>query len=260
MVILKFPFVRRYGLVWKESADMKCSICGEDNAPGSGRCQRCGEPLQVTQADIAPSYAYTPSRVQFSLLFLLTFGFYELYWLFKIARVMGYIKGDKNRPWRLLLLLIPVYNLFVYGQLFGEIEDEARRYESGPVPSLPLLAFCGALMGWLFRLPATFDFLGFLSFLAYAEVQSHFTRMQQLKWSNSITPYRYRWGDWLVIGVGAIWTLLACLASLTPSVAGVTPNPWGLLLTLFASIAGLAVMWRADVRDRAEATTGGTSA
>lgn len=238
---------------------MKCSICGEDNAPGSRRCQRCGEQLQEAQADTAPNYTYTPSRVQFSLLFLLSFGLYEIYWLFKIARVMGYIKGDKNRPWRLLLLLIPVYNIFVYGQLFGEVEDEARRYESGPVPSLPLLAFCGALMGWLFRLPATLDFLGVLSFLAYAEVQSHFTRMQQLKWPNSTTPYRYRWGDWLVIGVGAIWMLLASLGSLAPTPTGELPNPWGLVLALFASIAGLAVMWRADARDRSAATARATT-
>jgi hypothetical protein len=162
---------------------------------------------------------------------------------------MGYIKGDKNRAWRLLLLLIPLYNILAYARLFGEVEDEARRYESDRMPSLPLLAFGAVVIDALWRLPDTWWFLSLLAFVPSAVIQSHFTRMQLDKWPTSVVPYRYRWGDWLVIGLGGIWTALVCIGALIPSVPGETVSAAGLLLAAVSSIAVLSVFWRLDSQD-----------
>jgi hypothetical protein len=234
---------------------MKCRNCGEENVPEAVRCQRCGESLVlVTDQATAPKFTFTPSRVQFSVLYILTFGVYHIYWLVKIARVMGYIKGDKNRAWRLLLLLIPLYNLFVYARIFGEVEDEAKKYETKPVPSLALLAFGAIFMGWLWRLSDTWFFLGLLSFVPTAMVQSYFTRMQLAKWAASITPYRYRWGDWLVIVLGAAFTAMVCLGATVPPPGGAPQNLDGMWLTALGTVAALVVFWRLDQQDRGPAT------
>jgi hypothetical protein len=178
-----------------------------------------------------------------------TFGVYYFYWLFKIARVMGYIKGDPKLLWKLLLLLIPFYNLYWYSRFFGGIEDEARAYE-GVVPPLTLLAFVGGLIGVLSRLPDTWWWLATLSFVPYAVVQAHFARLQTLKWPTSIVPYRYRWGDWVIIGLGGIWVVLTVAGSLMPSASGAPSNGWGLLLTLSGALVAVGIFFTLDARDR----------
>jgi hypothetical protein len=226
---------------------MRCSMCGDLSAADATRCDRCGEQFQRVPLD-APSYSFTPNRFQFGLLYLMSVGLYHLYWLVKIARVMGYIANDKNRPLRLLWFLLPIANIFLYFQFFRDLGDAARRSGVKDVPSLPILAISAVVLGALWRLPDNWWYICLLAFVPTAIVQSYFSDMQKRLWPGTITPYRFRWGDWLVIIVGGILLLLNLLNVFLPSTPSEAATVAVLPITLGVSAVVLIAFWRMDAK------------
>ena len=210
----------------------------------------------------APSYTYTASRFQFALLMFVTFGLYQWYWYVKCARVLGYMKGDPNLRWKIFLILVPVYGWYWFFKFYGSIEDEARSFDGPKVPPLSALAFIGAIVGNMlgFILPPTWNWVTILSFVPLAIVQGAFTRLQYHKWPTSVAPYRFRWGDWLVIAVGSlnlVWLFWRALTFIPPQSFYGGPQPTlsttGMIVSLLASVIALGVLAQLDADDRSAA-------
>jgi len=226
---------------------MKCAVCGAELDSDASRCARCGEHVPEL-LDVAPSYSFTPNRFQFALLFFFSFGLYQIYWLYKTARVLGYITNDKNRPWRLLWLLCPLVNLFFFAELFMELGEKARSSGLRDVPSLPILAFAGIVLNVMGRLPGCWWRLCLLTFVPMTIVQSYSTAMQYRLWPGTVKPYRYRWGDWLLISIGALFFLLVVIGYYSEPGALALPSVVLLPAVLGISVIALMVFISMDSR------------
>ncbi len=214
-----------------------CPHCGKRNEPETLDCS-CGEPLPAA-LPAAPLFAYTPSAAQFALLYFLTVGLYGIYWYFKLWRVTAAMQLKDEHPWRsTLLMLVPIYNIYLYFNLFSEVKgslDQARLHPKVPVI---VLAIVGAVVTVLYRLPGDYWFICLFAFLPFAIIQYYVTEAQLRLWGDTVRVYKYRWGDWIVITLGTLQLLLILFGIRTDPADH--PQPWMLpsviVLALFVMI------------------------
>jgi hypothetical protein len=218
-----------------------CARCGEWNSPETLDCS-CGEPLPAT-LPAAPRFSYTPSAAQFAFLYFVTGGIYGLYWYFKLWRVTAAMLLKDEHPWRnTLLTIVPIYNIYLYFSLFSEATASVGQARLRPRASFAMLAVFGALLAVLYKLPGDWWYVSFLAFVPFAIVQYYVTEAQLRLWGDSIRPYKYRWGDWILIIIGSLILLLNLpTVFLFPAD---NPQPWVLPVILVIALISIVILRR----------------
>jgi hypothetical protein len=109
------------------------------------------------------SYSNKLSIIRLVLLYILSFGLYQLYWYY---RNWAQFKNEKNlnlRPiWLTVGLFIPVYNLFVVHNHFKMIKNEVKEKISNHTvyPGLYTLSYVvPGIFSFLLKLPNPYVFL-----------------------------------------------------------------------------------------------------
>ncbi|MBV8340436.1 MAG: hypothetical protein JO343_10855 [Candidatus Eremiobacteraeota bacterium] len=163
-----------------------------------------------------------------------------MYWFFKLWQVTAALQLKTTKPWRnTLLMLLPIYNIYQYFSLFNEVTAGVDQARLRPKVPIVVLAILGAVIAASYKfLPADWWYISFLAFIPFAIIQYNVTEAQLRLWGESVKPYRYHWGDWLVIVFGGL-ILLLNIASVVLIPAD-NPHPWVLPGTI--GLAALTIM------------------
>jgi len=160
----------------------KCPFCSETIAIAAVKCRYCGEWIDNPSAvRTFGEYSYAQPVWHYVLLSLSTFSLYDLYWFYRTWRQLRDAENwDISPGWRLVGLLIPILNLFLFYGLFKKISNTVRTESGGFFisPGWMLLGWLGC--NALASLPYPYWILSFLSILIIGTGQNALNK----HWSN----------------------------------------------------------------------------
>lgn len=127
---------------------MYCKHCGKKNPEGSKFCQRCGkqiysfvhnnlESAQHEEKHTAshyvdqniPPFPYVISNWKLIIMYLVTFGFYELYWFYRQWK--SFNAEDKLKHGSFVLWIYALFSPLSSYSLFKHVSNDVKKVNNG---------------------------------------------------------------------------------------------------------------------------------
>jgi hypothetical protein len=153
------------------------------------------------------------SRLKLLVMYLVTFGLYEVFWFYKNWQLFKAKTGNDISPfWRTF------FGLFYFYDLLSEIQQKARsRGVSADEPSPFLLTFAWIGLKVCSRLPDPYWIVSFFSVIVLLPVQEIVNELNSVVAPNHNPNDRFSVWNIVTIAVGGSLIVLAIVGTLMPA-------------------------------------------
>lgn len=202
---------------------MFCPQCGKEISARSSFCKFCGVNLETLNrtktgkkvaAEIdqnTPPYPYIVSTAKLTILSILTFGLYEIYWFYRQWKSFKEEKNLKVTVWaRAFFSGITAYSLFKEISKAVEEHDKNKTIPSGV---LAVIYFVLLLFG---RAPDWGWIISLLSFMALVPAQNAINFYWERRLKGKAAPSNFGASNYIWSIVGGLFLLLALYGTFFP--------------------------------------------
>jgi hypothetical protein len=152
------------------------------------------------------------SRLKLLVMYIVTFGLYEVFWFYKNWQLFKAATGDDISPfWR------TVFRVFFFYELLDEIQEKAqsRGVHADFSPFLLSVVWIGVMV--CTRLPDPYWLVGLFSVIVLLPVQETVNELNSLAAPNHNPNDQFSVWNIAAIAVGGSLTLLAIVGTLMPA-------------------------------------------
>ncbi len=196
----------------------KCLFCAEEILADAVKCKYCGEWLnkQATQS-AGQQFSNAQPVWHFVLLTIVTLRIYEIYWFYRNWKHLKFHKDlDISPGWRTAGLFVPIYGIVLAYRQLRDIRDFSKEAGVDKTYSPGWILFGWLILTTLWRLPAPFWLLFFLSVWPLAVVQGYLNSYWE-KWQPElIERKKFSGGEIALLIIGGIFLILVLIGIFIP--------------------------------------------
>ncbi len=198
-------FCRYCGAAKAAKDAIYCQRCGKkyDSPPGAVTNEHVTKPsqprLQSTETTEQSPVLFPVSTTKFSVMSIVTFGIYGIYWFYKNWQWVKHVHGEKISPfWRTF------FGIFYMYSLCNRVREIVKEHNVDAVYSSGLLAAGYIVLSLLWKLPDPFWIVTIFAFLFQLPVV---IAIQKANWSEDVNS---QFTGWNIAGIvfGVIWWIL----------------------------------------------------
>lgn len=210
------------GVMTSQSNDV-CTACGATFASDitccdigykswAKSCVSCGKPLGAgaivpgTFADDETAF-FAVSPLKFTIMSIVTFGLYEIFWQFSNWLVLQRINRLKIYPGARAF-----FGYFFVHKLFRELKIHGTKLGCDDNINTNALAWAWIIISLCYRLPPPFDFIAFLSFVPQLRMNMYLIRLNKHLGKGHLVNSKFSVANWIGIVLGTLMLLLAIVS------------------------------------------------